>query len=52
MKIMNEDTDLLELIFVERETAGFYACSAINSEGETRSSTITLKVQCKLSKIL
>lgn len=46
---MNEDIDMLELLFLERESAGFYACSATNSEGETRSSTITLKVQCKFN---
>jgi len=42
-----ENTETLHLIFLERESAGSYACSASNTEGETRSSSLTLKVQCK-----
>lgn len=42
-----ENTETLYLTQLERESAGLYACGAQNSEGETRSSTIMLKVQCK-----
>lgn len=44
-----EGTETLHLIYLERESGGIYACAAANSEGETRSSTLTLKVQCKFS---
>lgn len=42
-----EAMDVLHLSGVERESAGTYACSALNTEGETRSSHLTLRVQCK-----
>lgn len=42
-----ENTETLHLTFLERESGGSYACSASNTEGETRSSTLLLKVQCK-----
>lgn len=32
---------------IDRNLAGQYACSAINSEGETYSSPYELKVKCK-----
>lgn len=47
MRMSGENTETLFLTFLERESAGSYACSAMNTEGETRSSTLTLKVQCK-----
>lgn len=42
-----EALDILHLAGVDRESAGTYACSAMNTEGETRSSHLTLRVQCK-----
>lgn len=47
-----ESTETLHLTQLQRESAGFYSCGAQNTEGETRSSTITLKVQCKCKKIV
>lgn len=47
-----ENTETLFLTQLQRESAGFYSCGAQNTEGETRSSTITLKVQCKYIFIL
>lgn len=42
-----ESIEVLHLVAVERESAGTYACSALNTEGETRSSHLSLRVQCK-----
>lgn len=42
-----EGSEIMHLTQLERESAGAYACGASNSEGETRSSSLTLKVQCK-----
>lgn len=42
-----EAAEVLHLIGMERESAGTYACSAMNTEGETRSSHLSLRVQCK-----
>lgn len=42
-----ESSEIMHLTQLERESAGAYACGATNTEGETRSSSITLKVQCK-----
>lgn len=47
MRMSGESNDILHLTQLERESAGAYACGAINTEGETRSSSISLKVQCK-----
>lgn len=47
MRMSGEAVDVLHLSGVERESAGTYACSALNTEGETRSSHLTLRVQCK-----
>lgn len=47
MRMSGEAHDVLQLVGVERESAGTYACSALNTEGETRSSHLTLRVQCK-----
>lgn len=43
-----ESTEILHLTQLARESAGAYACGAANTEGETRSSSLTLKVQCEL----
>lgn len=43
-----ENTEILHLTQLARESAGAYACGAANTEGETRSSSLTLKVQCEL----
>ncbi|CAO1422538.1 unnamed protein product [Diamesa serratosioi] len=45
MRMTGENTETLHLTFLERESGGSYACSASNTEGETRSSTLLLKVQ-------
>ncbi|XP_037943926.1 hemicentin-1 [Teleopsis dalmanni] len=45
MRMSGESTEILHLTQLERESAGAYACGASNTEGETRSSTLTLKVQ-------
>lgn len=42
-----EFTESLNLIDVKRESTGLYSCGARNSEGESRSSTLSLKVQCE-----
>lgn len=47
MRMSGESGETLHLVQLERESAGSYACAASNTEGETRSSSITLKVQCK-----
>jgi hypothetical protein len=41
------DGQKLTLRGVVKESAGEYACSAVNREGETRSSSVILRVQCK-----
>ena len=41
------DGQKLTLRGVVKESAGEYSCSAVNGEGETRSSSVTLRVQCK-----
>uniref|UniRef100_A0A1B0BBE0 Ig-like domain-containing protein n=1 Tax=Glossina palpalis gambiensis TaxID=67801 RepID=A0A1B0BBE0_9MUSC len=38
MRMSGESNDILHLTQLERESAGAYACGAINTEGETRSS--------------
>jgi hypothetical protein len=43
------DGQKLTLRGVVKESAGEYSCSAVNREGETRSSSVTLRVQCKCS---
>ncbi|CAD7085072.1 unnamed protein product [Hermetia illucens] len=45
MRMSGENIETLQLTFLERESAGSYACGAMNTEGETRSSGLTLKVQ-------
>ncbi|XP_053970042.1 hemicentin-1 [Anastrepha ludens] len=45
MRMSGESSDILYLTQLERESAGAYACGAANTEGETRSSSLTLKVQ-------
>lgn len=45
MRMSGENGETLHLVQLERESAGSYACAASNTEGETRSSSITLKVQ-------
>lgn len=47
MRMSGESLDILQLVNVDRESAGTYACSALNTEGETRSSHLTLRVQCE-----
>lgn len=47
-----ENTETLHLTQLQRESGGNYACGAQNSEGETRSTTLTLKVQCKLNSFI
>jgi hypothetical protein len=41
------DGQKLTLRGVVKESAGEYSCSAVNKEGETRSSSVVLRVQCK-----
>ena len=41
------DGQKLTLRGVAKESAGEYSCSAVNREGETRSSSVVLRVQCK-----
>jgi hypothetical protein len=41
------DGHRLTLRGVKKESAGEYSCAAVNREGETRSSAILIKVQCK-----
>ena len=48
MSMSGENTETLHLTSLERESSGSYACSAQNTEGETRSSSLILKVLCKL----
>lgn len=47
MRMSGENGETLHLTQLERESAGGYACAATNDEGESRSSSITLKIQCK-----
>lgn len=47
MRMTGENTETLHLTMLERESSGSYACAASNTEGETRSSSLYLKVQCK-----
>jgi hypothetical protein len=47
MRMTGENTETLHLTMLERESGGSYACAAKNTEGETRSSSLYLKVQCK-----
>lgn len=47
MRMSGESSEILHLTQLARESAGAYACGAANTEGETRSSSLTLKVQCK-----
>ena len=47
MRMSGESSEIMHLTHLERESAGAYACGAANTEGETRSSSLTLKVQCK-----
>jgi hypothetical protein len=47
MRMTGESSEILYLTNLERESTGAYACSASNTEGETRSMTIQLNVQCK-----
>lgn len=49
MRMSGEAGEVLHLVGVERESAGNYACLATNTEGETTSSNLTLRVQCKCS---
>lgn len=43
-----EITETLHLFNLERQHIGEYSCSSKNDLGENHSSTITLRVQCKL----
>lgn len=54
MRMLGENTEYLHLTLLQRESAGAYSCGAINTQGETRSTTIILKVQCEyiFTKIL
>ncbi|XP_058985575.1 uncharacterized protein LOC109612281 isoform X2 [Musca domestica] len=45
MRMSGESSEIMHLTQLERESAGAYACGATNMEGETRSSSITLRVQ-------
>ncbi|KAH8288367.1 hypothetical protein KR054_001703 [Drosophila jambulina] len=45
MRMSGESTEIMHLTQLERESAGAYACGATNTEGETRSSSLTLRVQ-------
>ncbi|XP_049532118.1 hemicentin-2 isoform X2 [Anopheles darlingi] len=45
MRMSGENGETLYLTQLERESAGSYACAASNTEGETRSSSLTLKIQ-------
>ncbi|KAG4079950.1 hypothetical protein HA402_006262 [Bradysia odoriphaga] len=45
MRMSGENTETLHLTQLQRESGGNYACGAQNSEGETRSTTLTLQVQ-------
>ncbi|XP_030244224.1 uncharacterized protein LOC115564254 [Drosophila navojoa] len=45
MRMSGESSEIMHLTHLERESAGAYACGATNTEGETRSSSLTLKVQ-------
>ncbi|XP_023292231.2 neural cell adhesion molecule 1 isoform X2 [Lucilia cuprina] len=45
MRMSGESSEIMHLTQLERESAGAYACGATNTEGETRSSSITLRVQ-------
>ncbi|XP_062557837.1 hemicentin-1 isoform X2 [Armigeres subalbatus] len=45
MRMSGESGETLHLTQLERESAGGYACAATNEEGESRSSSITLKIQ-------
>lgn len=49
MRMSGENTETLHLTQLQRESGGNYACGAQNSEGETRSTTLTLQVQCELN---
>jgi hypothetical protein len=46
-----ESSETLHLTQLERESGGSYACAAENQEGETRSSTLTLRIQCKSQRL-
>lgn len=52
MRMTGEDDEILHLTYLQRESGGAYSCGAQNSEGETRSSTLLLKVQCKYICVL
>ncbi|CAD6993845.1 unnamed protein product [Ceratitis capitata] len=43
MRMSGESSEILHLTQLARESAGAYACGAANTEGETRSSSLTLK---------
>lgn len=45
--MLGENVEYLHLTNLQRESAGSYSCGAINTQGETRSTTLLLKVQCK-----
>lgn len=45
--MLGENIEYLHLTQLQRESAGAYACGAINTQGETRSTTLILKVQCE-----
>ncbi|KAM7361861.1 motor axon guidance molcule sidestep isoform 3-T3 [Cochliomyia hominivorax] len=45
MRMSGESSEIMHLTQLERESAGAYACGATNTEGETRSSSIALRVQ-------
>lgn len=43
-----ENTETLHLINLARQNIGEYSCASKNELGESHSSTIVLRVQCKL----
>ncbi|KAI8044329.1 hypothetical protein M5D96_000483, partial [Drosophila gunungcola] len=45
MRMSGESLEIMHLTQLERESAGAYACGATNTEGETRSTSLALKVQ-------
>uniref|UniRef100_A0AAG5CS19 Ig-like domain-containing protein n=1 Tax=Anopheles atroparvus TaxID=41427 RepID=A0AAG5CS19_ANOAO len=45
MRMSGENGETLYLTQLERESSGSYACAASNTEGETRSSSLMLKIQ-------
>lgn len=48
MRMSGENSETLHLNSLERQNIGEYSCSSRNEIGENQSSTITLRVQCKL----